>query len=439
MKITVIPGNTYSVTTATGCTVTDERGRTLTTVDAGTQGAFMTTSPTVTITDAEATVLPFADSPVISNGGAKIKIDETPTEGSENAVSSGGVYEAIEPLEEVAHSHVFTSDKLITSEPNAGHVAVYTYQVPVTRNNATLTGIGNTLIGNEIQLQGSPCNNAVLIGRRVIAGFERCVIIGGYTWAHDSHATVVGMGGEGNESGVAVGRLAKAGKSGTAVGTASNAFTCATMIGSWGSASGRYTTAVGEGAEDNLGYSSMLYSGLENSSGVGRIGSFVGTEGDHDSDEHPTYFRVGNTVIEKTSVTNDDGSVTTTTTRKNKGVKINMELLMTRLLELGGEEFEYTTSTSKSTVAASTASLLPLDEETPVVTVEEKTLLRSDGTIASTEETFSDGTKKVKEYNPYGEDDPVIAIEKTLSADGVVISRTITYTNGNTTTENYES
>lgn len=572
MKITVIPGNTYSVTTATGCTVTDERGRTLTTVDAGTQGAFMATSPTVTITDAEATVLPFADSPVIGNGGAKIKIDETPTEGSENAVSSGGVYEAIasfsptvkdviENSPEVAIlSEDFAEKKLLTSDPNNGstiqlklkqdlvditglgdgesfslsvnsnHAALRAVDVegqecgftvyeftpkvfgrPLTIEDATadthaaslrqvtgqvsehaadatlhpdtstreawdnasslahshamgdnyddtrnpwntillyssskpsdLDGDGSYLnsnsaviIGDAMKIRGT--NASVLIGSNVSGGRSGSTIVGASSKCTANFVTQLGYATSGTGDDVTIGSTAKASGGAVAVGAASSAGYRSVALGHSAKTTASLATAIGYGLIEGKTASTML--GSYNTSRDGNAGAFIGTDYiSSNANDNPFYFKCGNIVREITEVTNDDGSVTTTTVVKNKGVRLGMATLMARLLELGGEEWEYQVSSTSSTTKAATAAL-DLDAEIDMTPkkVSSTDYVTYDGIVYQTDEEYSDGTKVTIGYNP---DADTVRRETHYNAEGLISYITTTDTNGNTTTENYES
>ncbi|MCQ2439367.1 MAG: hypothetical protein MJ074_06370 [Oscillospiraceae bacterium] len=96
--ITLNVGHTYALSTASGCTVTDADGVQVTAVAAGTQGVFNPPTPKITISDENAKVIPFVDAPAFfagPGGGISITIDPNPTQGSGNAVSSGGVFLAL--------------------------------------------------------------------------------------------------------------------------------------------------------------------------------------------------------------------------------------------------------------------------------------------------------------------------------------------------------
>ena len=91
-----IAGKTYVITSPNGCTVTDETGLTLGTVDAGQQKVFIATGAKLQADDDSARITAtFNLAPALgsdSGGGASINFDEVPTEGSGNAVTSGGLY-----------------------------------------------------------------------------------------------------------------------------------------------------------------------------------------------------------------------------------------------------------------------------------------------------------------------------------------------------------
>lgn len=111
-------GKTYAVTSANGCTVTLANGVQLT-LEAG-QDYFTPNTPDVVISDDDATLtLLFNHAPGRRGSGGSVTIDPAPTQGSENAVSSGGVYTALralpapvpEPLgatTTLKHGHVYT-------------------------------------------------------------------------------------------------------------------------------------------------------------------------------------------------------------------------------------------------------------------------------------------------------------------------------------------
>lgn len=111
-------GKTYAVTSANGCTVTLANGVQLT-LEAG-QDYFTPNTPNVVISDDDATLtLLFNHAPGRRGSGGSVTIDPAPTQGSENAVSSGGVYTALralpapvpEPLgatTTLLHGHVYT-------------------------------------------------------------------------------------------------------------------------------------------------------------------------------------------------------------------------------------------------------------------------------------------------------------------------------------------
>lgn len=111
-------GKTYAVTSANGCTVTLANGVQLT-LEAG-QDYFTPNTPNVVISDDDATLtLLFNHAPGRRGSGGSVTIDPAPTQGSDNAVSSGGVYTALralpapvpEPLgatTTLKHGHVYT-------------------------------------------------------------------------------------------------------------------------------------------------------------------------------------------------------------------------------------------------------------------------------------------------------------------------------------------
>lgn len=89
------PGKVYAVTCASGCTITDNKGRTLGECEAGKQALVVATSDKL-LTSADALVTAtFNSAPTIGSGGGggvTIQFDTTPTQDSTNAVTSGGLY-----------------------------------------------------------------------------------------------------------------------------------------------------------------------------------------------------------------------------------------------------------------------------------------------------------------------------------------------------------
>lgn len=90
------PGKIYAVTCASGCTITDNKGRTLGECEAGKQTLVVATSDKL-MTSADALVTAtFNAAPAIgAGGGATITFDAAPTKNSLNAVTSGGIYNAL--------------------------------------------------------------------------------------------------------------------------------------------------------------------------------------------------------------------------------------------------------------------------------------------------------------------------------------------------------
>lgn len=94
---TLTVGKTYVVTSANGCTVTLANGVEVT-LQAG-QDYFTPDTPDVTVSDDTATVVQtFNHAPARRGGGGSVTIDPAPTQGSPNAVRSGGVYTALREL-----------------------------------------------------------------------------------------------------------------------------------------------------------------------------------------------------------------------------------------------------------------------------------------------------------------------------------------------------
>lgn len=106
-------GACYSVTCTSAATVTAEINgatATLLSLPAGGSGTFFAPADSVCVeTEGEFRVLPTeAPAPAIGaagGGGASVTVDPVPVEGSKNPVASGGVYDALAPLENVARLH----------------------------------------------------------------------------------------------------------------------------------------------------------------------------------------------------------------------------------------------------------------------------------------------------------------------------------------------
>lgn len=115
-------GKSYAVTSPNDCTVTDGDGVQVCEVKGGTQGFFVAQTTEATLSDNNARLtLVFKGAPALggNGGGGSVTIDPAPTQGSDNAVSSGGVYTALralpapvpEPLgatTTLLHGHVYT-------------------------------------------------------------------------------------------------------------------------------------------------------------------------------------------------------------------------------------------------------------------------------------------------------------------------------------------
>lgn len=123
------------MTSASGCTVTLANGVQLT-LAAG-QDYFTPDTPDVVISDDNATlVLLFNHAPGRRGSGGSVTIDPAPTQGSDNAVSSGGVYTALralpvpvpEPLgttTTLKHGHVYTLAVAENTDLSALSVELY--------------------------------------------------------------------------------------------------------------------------------------------------------------------------------------------------------------------------------------------------------------------------------------------------------------------------
>lgn len=151
-------GKTYAVTTAGGCTITDEDGNTVKVIAANSQGVFVAQTPSVTLSDDNALFTLVFNSALAldgNGGGGTITIDPAPTQGSDNAVSSGGVYTALHALPAPVPETLGTTTTL-----KQGHV----YLVTADATAQDFTGI--TLADNataEIWLTCTSDDNSVAL------------------------------------------------------------------------------------------------------------------------------------------------------------------------------------------------------------------------------------------------------------------------------------
>ena len=139
MTFETLPGVGYCVTARTDATVTDGNGMSLT-VEAGAQAVFVASTAGVEYDPTACTIVQvrgnFSMPPADGSGGGQIAIDPAPTQGSENAVSSGGVYTALrelpaptpEPLgttTTLLHGHVYTLEVSADTDLSALGVELY--------------------------------------------------------------------------------------------------------------------------------------------------------------------------------------------------------------------------------------------------------------------------------------------------------------------------
>lgn len=166
-----IAGKTYVVTSPNGCTVTDETDLTLGTVEAGQQKVFVATGAKMQADDDSARITAtFNAAPALGfGGGVEIKFDSVPKSGSKNAVTSGGLYDAL-------YSHWV---KLGRSS-FAGSYAVAI-------GDGATTDTGSIAIGKGVSSKGGDA-----------------VCLGAYTQTKGRNSAAIGKGIKVTESGVAV-------------------------------------------------------------------------------------------------------------------------------------------------------------------------------------------------------------------------------------------
>lgn len=240
MEHTVIKHKQYVVTAKEETTVTDvESGTILAVVPANSQGSIYTISETIE-TSGECQIDPFAKAPALAlggggnsgGGGAPITFDDTPTEGSTNAVTSGGVWTATQ------HNGSSSGSINIKGRTCNGNNAIcigndgYTWG-----NNAIGIGQPNACRNNCIVIgSGTAYVESVLIGRGAVESDYSVGIGTCYGWGH-AHT--------GNYS-VGIGYFAKTTEPYSVV------------LGSYAKTTATYTTALGAYATANEAGSIVL-------------------------------------------------------------------------------------------------------------------------------------------------------------------------------------
>lgn len=240
MEHTVIKHKQYVVTAKEETTVTDVKsGTILAVVPANSQGSIYTISETIE-TSGECQIDPFAKAPALAlggggnsgGGGVTITFDDTPTEGSTNAVTSGGVWAATQHrtssicfgsgAENKAYHNVIIGN-------NAKATASGAFRCVAIGLLAKVTWYDSVAIGHD----ASASRNAVGIGVMATANADESINIGAYT---QSCAT----------ASISLGSWSVANKNG------------AVCVGSKSSATGNYSTAIGFNSSSSAAYSTAL-------------------------------------------------------------------------------------------------------------------------------------------------------------------------------------
>ena len=195
-------GKTYAVTCTEPSVVTNGAGQVLCSAQPGKQATFVATGNSIDVDSATAEITDITFS-MAGSGGREITIDDAPTNGSYNAVSSGGMYNLL----------------------YGGSVAL---GISVIKSSEDVT------IGKEARTAGA---GAVAVGKGAKAG-QQSVAIGFNTSANNAeHSVAVGYGASTTTANysIAIGRAAAASKpSGQVLGYAAklNNKGC-TLIGTW--------------------------------------------------------------------------------------------------------------------------------------------------------------------------------------------------------------
>lgn len=170
------PGKVYTVTSPNGCTVYDNDGLTLATVEANKQASFVATTSTITWTDEEAKITAtFSAAPALGNGsggGVTIQFDTTPTSGSTAAVTSGGLYNI-----------------LYSSTPAIG-AGAYTGPYSVAYGNRARALSGGVVFGNNVE---STTNNANVFGQNSKVTAKAGMAFGNSVTLNDAATVVWGV------------------------------------------------------------------------------------------------------------------------------------------------------------------------------------------------------------------------------------------------------
>ena len=169
-------GKTYAVTSASGCTVTLANGVQLT-LEAG-QDYFTPDTPDVVISDDDATlVLLFNHAPGRRGSGGSVAIDPSPTQGSTNAVSSGGVYTALQGKQDTltAGDGIALTDDTIAVDASGAVAADDTLPVSGETVAAALEGYLPLAAGVAPEVKG----NVTFSGTSVFSDVSAATFTGG--------------------------------------------------------------------------------------------------------------------------------------------------------------------------------------------------------------------------------------------------------------------
>lgn len=158
-EVDTVVNKQYVVTSSGACTVNAvlPSGGTLELVSTqGGQAGFVAVSGSVQVSDDAALVSgPFDKAPAVlgaGGGGASVTVDPVPVEGSKNPVASGGVYDAIAPLEDAAGLH----DENTFTAAQAFHAPV---TVGVPRVAAVRASTAIALSTADIRKEGTIADN----------------------------------------------------------------------------------------------------------------------------------------------------------------------------------------------------------------------------------------------------------------------------------------
>lgn len=241
MEKTLTVGKTYTVTTASECTVTDSNGLVLCTATAGEQKAFVATTSTISFSDDSATVTAvFKGAPALGGSGGSGGGSGTPgtpagfgtPTASATALAAGAAPTINVTASGADTAKVFDFAFGIPRGEKGEKGDTGTVDVSVLENYATTTYVDEAVAGVSITFDEVPTS-----------GSTNAVTSGGvYTAMQHSG---------GYSKSVAVGELARACQSGTALGYNANAY-------SQGSAYDWFAVAIGVNAYTDASYATSI-------------------------------------------------------------------------------------------------------------------------------------------------------------------------------------